>query len=323
MLRTLLLLLSTTIISVSMLVCYDCPLRHYGFLLTPDNIPIFTDCTTTITTGNFCSLNIYSDDNGKTSKLRANPNMGTERANVSYILTGFDVPKSFDEIVGFGILYQCMNDNCNNPQMILKRILQASKIETYKPPQLQWAVDQSSPSPTLLCSTFSNFTSIDECRPPFHVRESSNSVDICSTYCVTAIRIDPVDLKTESVCSYCEQETTERFLYIDERIHLLDKRISYLQQLDYLCNTSNYCNSLDNIRQIQQRYKIEFDFDIFFGSDSTTMMTQTTSDMTMITKVTTGTPMITTTRNSMTMMTMNVNLQLITYSFLILSVFLE
>ncbi|CAF3673896.1 unnamed protein product [Rotaria socialis] len=305
MLRTLLLLLSTTIISVSMLVCYDCPLRHYDFLLTPDNIPIFTDCTTTITTGSFCSLNIYSDDNGKTSKLRANPNMGTERANVSYISTGFDVPKSFDEIVGFGILYQ------------------SSKIETYKPPQLQWAVDQSSPSPTLLCSTFSNFTSIDECRPPFHVRESSNSVDICSTYCVTAIRIDPVDLKTESVCSYCEQETTERFLYIDERIHLLDKRISYLQQLDYLCNTSNYCNSLDNIRQIQQRYKIEFDFDIFFGSDSTTMMTQTTSDMTMITKVTTGTPMITTTRNSMTMMTMNVNLQLITYSFLILLVFLE
>ncbi|CAM4794299.1 unnamed protein product [Rotaria magnacalcarata] len=284
MLPTLLLLFSTTIISVSTLVCYDCPLTHYDFLLTPDNIPIFTDCTTTITMGNFCSLNIYSDDNGKTSKLRANPNTGIERANVSYISTGFDVPKSFDETMSF-----------------------ASKIETYKPPQLQWTADQSSPSPTLLCSTFSNFTSIDECRPPFHV----------------PIRIDPVNLKTESVCSYCEQETTERFLYIDERIHLLDKRISYLQQLDYLCNTSNYCNSLDNIRQIQQRYKIEFDFEIFFGSDSTTMMTQTTSDVTMITKVTTATPMITTTRNSMTMVTMNVKLQLITYLFLIFLVFFE
>ncbi|CAF4984758.1 unnamed protein product, partial [Rotaria sp. Silwood1] len=220
-----------------MLSCYDCPLKHYDFLITPDNIPIFTNCTTTITTENFCSLNIYSDDNGKTSKLRANPNTGTERANVPYILTGFDVPKSFDEIVAFGILYQCMTDNCNNPQMILKRILQASTIETYKPPQLRLTADPSPSTSTLLCTTFSNFTSTDECRPPFHVRKSSNSDETCPTYCVTAIRIDPVDLKTERMCSYCEQETTERFLYIDERIHLLDKRISYLQQLDYLCNT--------------------------------------------------------------------------------------
>ncbi|CAF3562754.1 unnamed protein product, partial [Rotaria sp. Silwood2] len=223
MLHTLILLLSTTITSVSMLSCCDCPLKHYDFLITPDNIPIFTSCTTTNTTGKFCSLNIYSDDNGKTSKLRANPNTGIERANVSYISTGFDVPNSFDETMAFGILYQCMTDNCNNPQMILKRILQASKIETYKPPQSQLTVDQSASSSTLVCSIFSNFTSIDECRPPFHVRESPNFDETCPTYCVTAIRIDPVDLKTERMCSYCEQKTTERFLYIDERIHLLDK----------------------------------------------------------------------------------------------------
>jgi hypothetical protein len=256
-----------------MLTCYDCPLRHYNFSLTPDNIPTISDCTTNITPEKFCSLNIYSDDNGKTSKLSANPNKGVERADVPYILTGFDVPKSFDSNISLGILYQCMTDNCNNPQTILKRILEASKIETYKPPQLSLEIDQSLSAETFLCSTFLNFTSIDECRPSFNIHQSSNTAENCSTYCVTAIHIDPTDLQTERMCSYCENETTERFTYIDQRIHLLDKRISYLEQLEYLCNSTDNCNSLENIRQIQQRYKIQFDFQIFFASNGTTMVT--------------------------------------------------
>ncbi|CAF1486407.1 unnamed protein product [Rotaria sordida] len=249
-----------------MLMCYNCPLKHYDYLITPNNIPVFTNCTIDTTTEKFCSLNIYSDDNGKTSQLRASINIGHGRANISYILTGFDVPNSFDDTMAYGILYQCMTDNCNNPQTILKRILEATIIETYKPPQLSLAMDQPILTKTLLCSSYSNFTSIDECRPPFHIRQSPSAEEPCSTYCVTAINIDPVDLQTERICSYCEQEPKERFRYIDERIHLLDKRISYLQQIEYICNSSNYCNSLENIRQIQQRYKITFDFDIFFRS---------------------------------------------------------
>jgi hypothetical protein len=253
-----------------MLNCSECPQRHYDFFITPDNIPIFTNCTTAVTTQKFCSLNIFSPDNGKTSKLIASANNGVEHADVPYILTGFDVPKSFDDTMAFGILYECMTDNCNNPQMILKRILEASTIETYKPPQLKFTADQFPSTATLLCSVYSNFTSHDGCHPPFYARGSSKADETCSTYCVTSILIDPVDLQTERLCSYCEQETTERFLYIDERIHLLDKRISYVQQLEYLCNSSNYCNSLQNIQQIQKRYKIQFNFDIFFGSNGTT-----------------------------------------------------
>ena len=271
--------------SISALTCYNCPLHHYDFFITPGNIPVFSQCSATITTQKFCSLNIYSDDNGNTSKLRANPNQGVERANVSYISTGFDVPKSFDKAVSFGILYQCMTDNCNNPEMVLKRILEATTIETYKPPQVEQALDQSSLATTLLCTIFSNFTSADECRPPFQARGSANIDDTCSTYCVTAIKIDPVDLRTERVCAYCEREPQERFVYIDERIHLLDQRISYSQELDYSCNASNFCNSLENIRQLRQRYKIEFDFDVFFGSKSTTMTTTTTNSARNITTI--------------------------------------
>jgi hypothetical protein len=273
MLFTFVLLLITKITSISTLTCYDCPQRHYDYFLTPDNIPTFTDCTSSITTKNFCSLNIYSDDNGKTSKLSASPNSGVEHANVPYILTGFDVPKGFDNIISLGILYECMTDNCNNPQTILKRILQASKIETYKPPQLTLETDQSLSGETFSCSTFLNFTSIDKCRSLFNTLQSSNTSANCSTYCVTAIHIDPTDLQTERICSYCEYETTERFTYIDQRIHLLDKRISYLEQLEYLCNSTNNCNSLENIKQIQQRYKIDFDFEIFFASNGTQMVT--------------------------------------------------
>ena len=133
-----------------MLTCYDCPRRYYDFFITPNNIPIFTNCTTTITTQKFCSLNMYSDDNGKTSQLSANPQRDLERANVPYISTGFDVSKNFDNTVSFGILYQCMTDNCNNPQIILKRILEATKIETYKPSQFKFAVDQSQSTATLV-----------------------------------------------------------------------------------------------------------------------------------------------------------------------------
>jgi hypothetical protein len=235
-----------------------CPKRHYDFLINPDNIPKFTDCTTVNTTLNFCALTFYSSDNGNTSYLSASLSAGIEHANTSYILTGFDVPNSFDSTMAFGISYQCMTDTCNNPQNILKRILEASTIEPYRPPQLEFIIDQSTSTGTLLCSTFSNFTSIDDCRPPFDVDVSSHSNDTCSTYCVTSISIDLVDLKTERMCSYCEQEPKERFAYIDERIHLLDKRISYLQQLEYLCNSSNYCNSWENIKKYTTKIQNTF-----------------------------------------------------------------
>ncbi len=268
MLYFLILLLTTTISLVSTLICYDCPLHHYSFFITPENIPDFPNCTKIDTTQKFCSLNFYSDDNGKTSKLQVNPNKGVEHATISYISAGFDVPRGFDNSISFGLLYQCMIDNCNNPQTILKPILEASTIETYKPPQLLFPVTDP-----LMCFTYNNFTDTDECHPIFHNRQSStNAAEICSTYCVTEIKIDSIDLKTERMCSYCEQDTKERFSYIDERVYLLDQRISRLQQLEYICNSSRDCNSLENIRQIQQRYKIEFDFDIFFGKSGATMI---------------------------------------------------
>ncbi|CAF1272752.1 unnamed protein product [Adineta steineri] len=268
----LVLLLTASVTIVSTLMCYDCPLHHYDFLITPDNIPNCMNCTTIDTKQNFCSLNFYSDDNGKTSKLQANPNKGDEHASVSYISAGFDIPRGFDNTISIGLLYQCMTDNCNNPQMILKRILEASTIETYKPPQLSFATDLSPRAEPLTCFTYNNFTNSDECKPLFHNRQSSNAAEVCSTYCVTEIHIDSIDLKTERMCSYCEQNTKERFSYIDERVYLLDQRISRLQQLEYICNTSRDCNSLENIRQIQQRYKIEFDFDKFFNNSGTSML---------------------------------------------------
>lgn len=263
---------TTTFTLVSTLICHDCPLRHYNFFITPNNIPDFTYCTLNETKQNFCSLNFFSDDNGNTSKLRANPNHGVEHANVSYITAGFDVPRSFDVAIGLGLLYQCMTDYCNNPQTVLKRILEATTIETYKPPQSLSVIVPASSADPLTCFTYNNFTSLDECRPLFHRRlHSSNGDEICSTYCVTTIKIDSADLKTEQLCSYCEQETKERFSYIDERVFLLDQRINRLQQLEYICNSSKDCNSLENIRQIQQRYKIDFDFDRFHGNNGSEM----------------------------------------------------
>lgn len=270
----LILILKTTTISVSALTCYDCPLRHYNFSITPHNIPEFKNCTTNETTGKFCSLNIYSDDNGKTSKLRAHPHIGDEHANISYILTGFAMHNNFEDAISYGILYQCMTNNCNNPELVLKRLLEATVIETYKPPELFSPMNQPDAQGTLVCSSFTNFSNIAECKPPFYHRKMSNDAVNCSTYCVTAIKIDSTDLTTERMCSYCEQQTTERFRYIDERVHLLDKKISYLQQLEYLCNSSDYCNSIENIRQIQQRYNITFDFDVFFHSTAAIIIHQ-------------------------------------------------
>ncbi|CAF1382510.1 unnamed protein product [Adineta ricciae] len=258
--------IATTVTLVSSLNCSSCSLRVFDYYITPDKIPDFSYCTTNITTQKFCSLNFYSDDNRKTSKLRAYPNDGIEHVSVPYILAGFDVPKDFNGNFGMGLLYQCLTDNCNHPQTILKRILQATTIETYQPVPLL----SSSEPPT--CFTYNNFTSIDICRPSFRRDQSSRSNDSCSTYCVTSIRIDATDLKTERLCAYCEQQPMERFTYIDERVFLLNERTSRLQQLEFVCNSSSYCNSLENIRKIQQQYKIEFDFDKFDEKSAATML---------------------------------------------------
>ncbi|CAF1234102.1 unnamed protein product [Adineta steineri] len=123
---------------VSTLICYDCPLHHYNFLIAPDNIPNFMNCTATNTKQNF-----YSDDNGKTSKLQGNPNKGVDHA---------------------------------------KFRLEASTIETHKPPQLSFATDLSSRTDPLMCFTYNNFTSTDECKPLFRSRQLSNAAEVCSTY---------------------------------------------------------------------------------------------------------------------------------------------
>ncbi|UJR11270.1 hypothetical protein I4U23_015452 [Adineta vaga] len=264
--------MTIVITSVSGLICSNCSLRTFDYYITPEKIPDFSYCTTAETKQKFCSLNFYSDDNRKTSKLRAYPNDGIEHTNVSYILAGFDIPKDFNGNFGMGLLYQCLTDNCNNPQTILKRILQATTIETYKPFQLFSKINSFSSTDPLTCFTYNNFTSSDECRPSFRQHQSINMNEVCSTYCVTSIQIDSTDLKTERLCAYCEQQTKERFTYIDERVFLLNERISRLQQLEYICNSSTNCNSLENIRQIQQQYKIEFDFDKFNGKNAATII---------------------------------------------------
>ncbi|CAF3685964.1 unnamed protein product [Adineta steineri] len=229
-----------------MLQCYECEPKIYNFLITPDNIPSTFNCTTIVTPNKFCSLGISTVENGTKSDLR---------------VTALDSRENKD------ILYHCLTDNCNNPNLVLKRLLESTKTEI-KPPSLS-SIRQSKALTSIGCFTYSNFTNSSECKPARWM--TTTQEDDCS-FCTTFIDVDPKNLQTERVCSYCEKtvESIEKWRYIDGRIHLLNDRVSHLDYVSYVCNNTNDCNSLENIKNIQNTYKIQFDFEKFLGSSSIT-----------------------------------------------------
>ncbi|CAF3335303.1 unnamed protein product [Rotaria socialis] len=245
-----------------MLQCYECEAKNYNFLITVDNIPSTFNCTTIVTPNKFCSLDIWTTDNGTKSDLRVNAFDTAENKSVPYVLTGFTQHNSGN--FSTYILYHCLTDNCNSPYVVLKRLIESTKTEI-KPPSKSLA-GQSKLSASIECFIYSNFTNSSECKP---ARRATIEQEDCS-FCTTFINIDPKNLLTERVCSYCEKspESIEKWKYIDGRIHLLNDRISYLDYVSYVCNTTNECNSLQNIKNIQNSYKIQFDFDKFLGPSS-------------------------------------------------------
>ncbi|CAF3934433.1 unnamed protein product [Rotaria sordida] len=244
----------------SMLQCFECEPKNYNFLITPDNVPSTFNCTIIVTPNKFCSLDIWTTDNGTKSDLRVNIIDTPERRDVPYVLTGFTQHNSGN--FSTYILYHCLTDKCNNPEVVLKRLLESTTTEI-KPPSRS-SVDQSQLPTSIECFIYSNFTNSSECKPAR--RKITTEKEDCS-FCTTFINIDPNNLLTERVCSYCENspQSIEKWRFIDGRIHLLNDRVSYLDYVSYVCNTTNNCNSLENIKNIQNTYKIEFNFDKFLG----------------------------------------------------------
>ncbi|CAF1202451.1 unnamed protein product [Rotaria sordida] len=244
-----------------MLQCFECEPKNYNFLITPDNVPSIFNCTIIVTPNKFCSLDIWTTDNGTKSDLRVNVIDTPERRDVPYVLTGFTQHNSGN--FSTYILYHCLTDKCNNPEVVLKRLLGSTTTEI-KPPSRS-SVDQSQLPTSIECFIYSNFTNSSECKPARRKTTTTEKED-CS-FCTTFINIDPNNLLTERVCSYCENspQSIEKWRFIDGRIHLLNDRVSYLDYVSYVCNTTNNCNSLENIKNIQNTYKIEFNFDKFLG----------------------------------------------------------
>ncbi|CAF3308384.1 unnamed protein product, partial [Rotaria sp. Silwood2] len=217
-----------------MLQCYECEPKNYNFLITPDNVPSTFNCTTIVTSNKFCSLDIWTTDNGTKSALRVNAYDNPENKNVPYVLTGFTQHNSGN--FSTYILYHCITDNCNNPQLVLKRLIESTKTEI-KPPSRS-SNGQLKSSASIQCFVYSNFTNSSECKPARQITTTTEQDD-CS-FCATFINIDPNNLLTERVCSYCEKSIVaiEKWKYIDGRIHLLNDRVSYLEYVSYICNTS-------------------------------------------------------------------------------------
>ncbi|CAF1120584.1 unnamed protein product [Adineta steineri] len=265
MLVPLLVLVSIIINPCSMLQCYECEPKIYNFLITPDNIPSTFNCTTIVTPNKFCSLGISTVENGTKSDLRVTALDSRENKDVPYVLTGFTQHNSGN--YSTYILYHCLTDNCNNPNLVLKPLLESTETEI-KPPSIL-SIRQSKSLTSIGCFIYSNFTNSSECKPAR--RMTTTQEDDCS-FCTTFINVDPKNLHTERVCSYCEKtvESIEKWRYIDGRIHLLNDRVSHLDYVSYVCNNTNDCNSLENIKNIQNTYKIQFDFEKFLGSSSIT-----------------------------------------------------
>ncbi|CAF1158612.1 unnamed protein product [Rotaria sp. Silwood1] len=243
-----------------MLQCFECEPKNYNFLITSDNVPSAFNCTRIVTPNKFCSLDIWTVDNGTKSDLRVTAFYNPEKRDVPYVLTGFTLHSSGN--FSTYILYHCLTDNCNNPGVVLKRLLESTTTEIKAPSRS--SVDQSKLSTSIECFIYSNFTNSSECKP---ARRTTDKEEGNCSFCTTFINIDPNHLLTERVCSYCEtsSQSIEKWKYIDGRIHLLNDRVSYLDYVSYVCNATNNCNSLENIKNIQRTYKIEFNFDKFLG----------------------------------------------------------
>ncbi|CAM4776332.1 unnamed protein product, partial [Rotaria magnacalcarata] len=86
-----------------------------------DNFPSTFNCTTIATPNKFCSLDIWTVDNGTKIDHHVNAFNNAENKTIPYVLTGFTQHNSGN--FSTYILYHCLTDNCNSPYLVFKCLI--------------------------------------------------------------------------------------------------------------------------------------------------------------------------------------------------------
>ncbi|CAF0745321.1 unnamed protein product [Didymodactylos carnosus] len=161
-----------------------------------------------------------------------------------------------------GFVYECATDYCNDPSK-LKLLIQSVTFKNYYESIVPLLISDQEPLPAIqLCLEYSNSTDVNFIEP---YCSTSVDLDVC-THCRTAMEMN---VSSTQMCMWCTKSGYDIF-FEDRVVYALHNRTQLRQHFSIQCSNIKDCNSFENIKQIEKFYSMEFDFERFLGSYTTT-----------------------------------------------------
>jgi hypothetical protein len=244
-----------TIGSGSSLICYQCD----TIVITASNLTTPPGCIKTVVNKTYCTIgiNFYGADKGDLT-IQSETAHQAFGYNEEFVLLGLTI--NSDGSYGYGLIYHCLTDDCNQPKLSKLQLLWDSTTIDHNVNTIVPYLYTPTPEVSLTCSRYTNFTNPDTCY----------SKEPIGNLCLTCLA--SIDGITNSICAYClENVQIISELLNDERAYLLKTRERNNHEFQIRCNIP-WCNRMDNIQRIQQLHRYDFDIDKFNAQSKSSLL---------------------------------------------------
>jgi hypothetical protein len=267
MIQKLVLILLFLFFSHNSVLSLKCYINAIPFILnysvTIDTLPSF-DNNSLVDVSGECTLTLMWFRNPSSSMIifgyekmvdeNNNSSVDSILASVQYQLEGEDPFKRLSHDVQL----KCQSsDGCNNPNN-LKKLLKSLEINEHFSGQFDnLLASNSSFDNESINNCYFNLNSSGQCPPIDYIN--------CQR-CEISVRYLPLSLI--DICATCPRITKDENFLVRDKIFVLNNRSEIVDRIQLLCQRGEHCNSIENINQIREFSLINFDFDKYFSSSS-------------------------------------------------------
>ncbi|UJR07215.1 hypothetical protein I4U23_011503 [Adineta vaga] len=245
--------------AVSSLQCYKCDSNRVDFWIDANNVPPFLDDCPVVESQKQCSAVIiwltlgdlkeslveYEDDVSEEYRPRD--------SSLSYVFV--DIERNTHLASSRRLIYSCTTDKCNNRANLLRAFQALNLVQNFAQLDVEFGDENISFTEQTSCLEFSNSSHAD-------CPSTASPLSTCSNCFL---------LSTESphqICARCPMDSSIYKNMITRQVYFfLENRTRLADTTTFRC-TTNACNSLENLDRIYKLSTLEFDFNQFYSSSS-------------------------------------------------------
>ncbi|CAF3123973.1 unnamed protein product [Rotaria socialis] len=252
---------------VSSLKCYKCDANRVNFWIDVNNLPHFFDDCPLVEAQKQCSSSIrwltlgilqetlveYEDD--------VDEQYRPKDSSLSYVFV--DIERNTHSASSRLFLYTCTTDKCNDRTSLLRAFKSLNLEQNFTQLDILFGHDNTSFMEQSSCLEFSN---------SFHpdCPSTATPLSLCSNCFLLSTQSSS---SQPHICARCPQDSADKDKNMVKRhvYFFLENRTRLADTITLRC-TTKACNSLTNLNRIHQLSKLEFDFNQFYPSSSSTSL---------------------------------------------------